>query len=46
MQEEHLINNNLQINDSKRTDNNKVLKKKSNSFDDNIKKGAKEGNNG
>ena len=37
MQEEHLINNNLQINDSKRTDNN---------VDDNIKKGAKECNNG
>ena len=37
IQEEHLVNNNLQVNDSKRTDND---------IDDNIKKGAKEGNNG
>ena len=37
IQEEHFVNNNLQVNDSKKTDND---------VDDNIKKGAKEGNNG
>lgn len=36
IKEEHLINNNLQINDSKRTDN---------SFDEEIKKGANEAKN-
>ena len=45
IQEEHLANNNIQINDIQNADNNKVLKKKSNSFDEEIKKGVNEAKN-
>ena len=45
IQEEHLANNNIQINDIQNADNNKVLKKKRNSFDEEIKKGVNEAKN-